>query len=223
MVRVGPQSRVTGHAFVPVGRGHAPDVPFPVGGVMVLGQDFGIERDLEAAQEAGGETDVIPTWREVGKALRDAHVPLDACWRTNYVMGVRRGRASNCKGRSPGLRGDLRRACRDLFLQQVRAQRPCALIVLGTYVPAALSADFPRAFAAWSGRTFALRDADDGAAIADADVDGVRIPLAISIVHPSMRGPNLSKRRYNGRAGADAERALLLRVNEVVRERWKRP
>ncbi len=215
MVRVGPEDRVAGHAFVPVGRGHAPDVPFPLGGVMVLGQDFGNERDLHAAQEAGEETDAIPTWREIGKALPEADIPLGACWRTNYIMGVRPGDASNCTGRSPGLSGDLRRACRDLFAWQVRAQQPCALVVLGRHVPVALGADFPRAFGGWSGRTFALRDAADGAAIRDAHVDGVTIPMCVSIVHPSMRGPNLSKRRFGGCAGADAERSLLRLVRDI--------
>jgi hypothetical protein len=44
--------------------------------------------------------------------------------------------------------GTWRRACRDLFAQQVRAQQPCALSVLGTHVPAALAVDFPRVFGA---------------------------------------------------------------------------
>jgi hypothetical protein len=153
MVRVGPESRVTGHAFMPVGRGHAPQVAFPFGGAMVLGQDFGNERDLETAIAAGEETDAIPTWREISKALRTEDIPPDACWRTNYVMGVRRGYDSNCKGPSPGLRhGDLRRACRDLFARQIRAQKPCALVVLGTYLPKALAVDFPHAFASWAAR-----------------------------------------------------------------------
>jgi hypothetical protein len=224
MVRVGPESRVAGHAFVPVGRGHAPGVAFPFGGAMVLGQDFGNERDLDAAIAAGEETNAIPTWREIGKALRAEDIPLDACWRTNYVMGVRRGYYSNCKGPSPGLRGgDLRRACRDLFARQVRAQMPCALVVLGTNVPKALAADFPHAFATWAAGSFALRDAADGAAIRDADIDGVSVPLVVSILHPSLRGPNLSKRRFGGRQGAEAERSLLRLVRDVVRERWTPP
>jgi hypothetical protein len=224
MVRVGPERRVAGHAFVPVGRGHAPGVAFPFGGVMVLGQDFGNERDLEAAVAAGEETDAIPTWREISKALRTEDIPVDACWRTNYVMGVRRGYDSNCKGPSPGLRdGELRRACRELFARQVRAQQPCALVVLGTYVPAALAADFPRAFAPWAAGSFALRDAADGAAIRDADIDGVTVPLVVSILHPSLRGPNVPKRRFGGHDGAEAERSLLRLVSNVVRERWTPP
>jgi len=224
MVRVGPESPVAGHAFVPVGRGHAPGVAFPLGGAMVLGQDFGNERDLDAAMAAGEETDAIPTWREIGKALRTEDIPLDACWRTNYVMGVRLGYDSNCKGPSPGLRGgDLRRACRDLLARQIRAQMPCALVVLGTYVPKALAADFPRAFAPWAAASFALRDAADGAAIRDVGIGGVSVPLVVSILHPSLRGPNLSKRRFDGRQGAEAERSLLRLVRDVVRERWTPP
>lgn len=220
MVRVGPEHRVSGHAFVPVGRGHAPDIAFPRGGVMVLGQDFGNERDLKAAMVAREETDVVPTWREIEKALRGAEIPLEACWRTNYVMGVRRGSESNC-GRSPGLRRlDLRLACKEFFSRQVRAQAPCALIVLGTHVPTALAADFPQAFGGWAGRSFMARDANDGAAIRGAHVDGVTIPLAVSILHPSMRGPNLPKRRFNGREGADAELFLMRLVRDAVRERW---
>lgn len=219
MVRVGPEQRVPGHAFLPVGRGHAPGVAFPHGGVMVLGQDFGNERDLDAVVAAGEETDTIPTWREIGKALTASDIPRDACWRTNYVMGVRRGRDSNCNGRSPALRrGDLRRACRDLFALQLRAQEPCALIVLGTHVPVALATDFPRAFGAWTGRSFALRDAADGAAMRDVDVEGVTLPLVVSILHPSLRGPNLSKRQYVGYRGTEAELSLMRLVRDAARD-----
>jgi hypothetical protein len=222
MVRVGPEMRVAGHAFFPVGRGHAPGIAFPYGGVMVLGQDFGNERDLDAVMAVGEENDAVPTWQEIGKALRAADIPTEACWRTNYVMGVRRGRDSNCNGRSPGLqRGTLRRACRDVFARQVRVQQPCALVVLGTYVPAALAADFPLAFGSWSGSSFLLRDAGDGAVIRNVDIDGVRIPLAVSILHPSLRGPNLSRRKFDGHEGAAAEASLLRLVRDAVPNRWR--
>jgi len=139
-------------------------------------------------------------------------------------MGVRCGHDSNCKGPSPGLRaGEFRRACRDLFVRQIRAQMPCALVVLGTYVPKALASDFPRTFAPWAAASFALRDEAAGAAIRDVDIDDVRVPLVVSILHPSLRGPNLSKRRYDGRQGAEAERSLLRLVRDVVRERWRPP
>lgn len=62
MMRVDPERRVAGRAFVPVGRGHAPAVPFPRGGVMILGQDFGNERNLDDVAKAGEETDDVPTW-----------------------------------------------------------------------------------------------------------------------------------------------------------------
>lgn len=82
MVRVGPESRVAGPAFVPVGRGYAPGVAFPVGGVMVLGQDFGNEHDLAAVVAQGEETDEFrrgarwarPSATPVSRAMR-AGVP----------------------------------------------------------------------------------------------------------------------------------------------------
>lgn len=223
MVRVGPEHRVSGHAFMPVGRGHAPHAAFPHGGVMVLGQDFGNERDLDAVMAAREETNVVATWREIGKLLAGAEIPPEACWRTNYVMGVRRGTKSNC-GRSPGLRrGALRGACRELFVSQVRAQEPCAVVVLGNHVPVALAVDFPRAFGAWLQMSFPRRDLKDGAAMRDVNVDGVMVPLVVSILHPSMRGPNLRRRQFDGRAGAEAEWSLLRLVRDAVRERWMEP
>jgi hypothetical protein len=223
MVRVGPEQRVAGRAFVPVGRGHAPDVPFPRGGVLVLGQDFGSERNLDDVVAAGEETDeAVPTWRESVKALREAAIPIEACWFTNYVMGVRRGRESNCEGRSPGLRrGALRSACARLFPLQLRAQRPCAVVVLGTYLPPVLANDFPSVFGAWRGGSFPRRDVDDGAALRDAQMGDVTVPLVVSILHPSLRGPNLHRRRFAGREGAEAERVLLGTVRDVVRDWWK--
>lgn len=225
MVRVGPDRRVAGRAFVPVGRGHAPEVAFPIGGVMVLGQDFGNERNLDDVVAAGEETDAVPTWREIGKALRAEDIPIEACWFTNYVMGVRPGHESNCRGRSPGLRhgGGLRRACADLFSRQLRTQRPCAVVVLGTYLPPVLAADVPHIFAPWAARSFPLRDAGDNAVIWNAAAGGVTIPVIVSIVHPSLRGPNMAARRFQGRAGAEAERSLLRLVRDVVSKRWKPP
>ena len=221
MVRIGPERRVAGRAFFPVGRGYAPDVAFPLGGVMLLGQDFGNEQNLDDVVAAGEETDDVPTWREIGKALCEEAIPTEACWFTNYVMGVRRGRASNCKGRSPGLRnGALRRACAELFVHQLRAQRPCALVVFGTYLPSVLAADFPAVFPLWKGTSFALRDADDAAVVRGATMGDVTVPIVVSILHPSLRGPNLMHRRFDGCGGAEAERALWALVRGVVRERW---
>jgi hypothetical protein len=218
MVRVDPSRRVAGRAFMPVGRGHAPDVPFPRGGVMVLGQDFGNERNLDDVVEAGHETDdAVPTWREIVKALVAARIPVDACWFTNYVMGVRHGRKSNCDGRSPGLRRTgLRRACAELFVRQLRAQQPCAIIVLGTYLPRVLAYDFPSSFRGWKASSFPRRDVGDGAAVRNAEMGGVTVPLVVSILHPSLRGPNLHRRRFAGRDGADAERFLFGMVCDVV-------
>ena len=126
-----------------------------------------------------------------------------------------------CKGRSPGLRnGALRRACAELFVHQLRAQRPCALVVFGTYLPSALVADFPAVFPSWKGTSFALRDADDAAVVRGATMDDVTVPIVVSILHPSLRGPNLMHRRFDGCGGAEAERALWALVRGVVRERW---
>jgi len=221
MMRIDPERRVAGRAFVPVGRGHAPAVPFPRGGVMILGQDFGNERNLDDVVAAGEETDDVPTWDAMIESLGDAEIPVDACWFTNYVMGVRHGRGSNCDGRSPGLRrGDLRRACARLFLSQLRVQRPCAVVVLGTYVPRALAVDFPSVLGAWEPRSFRDRDVADRAAVRNARMGDVTVPLVVSILHPSLRGPNLRHRKFAGHEGADAERLLLGMVRDVVRQHW---
>ena len=185
-----------------------------------MGQDFGSEGDLDEVFAAGEETDAVPTWRAIGKLLPDEGIPMDACWFTNYVMGVRSGRGSNCKGRSPGLRpGALRRPCADLFIRQLRAQEPCALLVLGTYVPPALAEDFPRAFGSWAARSFARRDDHDGAAIRDVRIGYVTVPLVVSVLHPSLRDANLARRRFDGRCGAEAESGLFRLVHMAVRER----
>jgi hypothetical protein len=124
--------------------GMCPGTAFPQRSVMVLGQDFGNEKNLADVLSAGEETDAVPTWRAIGRALLAEGIPIDACWFTNYVPGVRRGRGSNCKGRSPGLRpGPIRSACADLFIDQLRAQEPRAVLVLGTYVPPALARGLP--------------------------------------------------------------------------------
>jgi hypothetical protein len=221
MVQLGSGQRVAGRSFFPVGRGHLVGTPFPVGGIMVLGQDFGNERNVAAACDAGEETDDIPTWREIGKLFPSAGIPLEACWFTNYVMGVRPGRESNCAGRSPGLRRRaLRRECTAFFRRQVKTQKPCAIVVLGSHLPSTLSHDVPEVFATWAGKSFRRRDANDNAVIRDAMIDGVHVPLVASIVHPSQRGRNVSSRRFGGFEGDEAERSILHLVSHALRERW---
>jgi uracil-DNA glycosylase len=220
MVRVDADRRVSGRAFFPVGRGHLVGVPFPTGGVLVLGQDFGNEQNASDVFDAGEETDDVATWREIGKLFKSVGIPLEPCWFTNYVMGVRPGGASNCAGRSPGLRrGALRRECARFFRRQVRAQKPCAIIVLGSYLPCVLSQDVADAFATWTATSFLRRDVCDNALICDATIGGVTVPVIASIVHPSQRGRNVASRRFGGLEGEEAERSILRLVSAALRER----
>lgn len=67
--------------------------PFPVGGVMVLGNDFGCEDNPDPKNpgfiqclDRGFEDP--PTWG-IKEALRKAHIPGERCFFTNSYLGLR--------------------------------------------------------------------------------------------------------------------------------------
>jgi uracil-DNA glycosylase len=102
--------------------------------VMILGQDFDNEHNTAAVIEADGENVFKNrTWINLRGVLEKAQIPLDDCFFTNALMGVRQG-SRKSSGRSPGFESPaFLETCRRFFLEQVRKQQPRLILVLGWY------------------------------------------------------------------------------------------
>ena len=99
--------RLAGTAFFPGGAGlwqvepgqELP--PFPVGGVMVLGHNFGLLSDFKPRPDGQDSENLNgATWRGIRDVLPRAGIALELCFFTNAYVGVLGG--SKACGRFPG-------------------------------------------------------------------------------------------------------------------------
>ena len=212
--------RLPGAAFFPGGAGlWAPDSdgspsadlpPMPTGGVMVLGHDFYSEAGFARFAERRGESTRGPTWRNLLSLLGRAGVGPERCFFTNFYMGLRAGSANT--GPFPGARdkGFVER-CRALLAEQLRAQMPSVALTLGSHVPTVIAPLSPD-LRPWEGRKGITQLDDLGVSIVQGTafhgVPGLRSTV-VALVHPSLRGPNVRRRRYGDLTGDAAELAML--------------
>jgi uracil-DNA glycosylase len=175
--------------------------------VMILGHDFDSEAAYNRSFKRGDETSG-PTWRNLLSLLRDVGISPTECFFTNYFMGMRRGSIST--GPSPAS-ADLEfiERCGAFFIEQLKFIRPKLLLTLGTVVP--------RTIAFRSGD---LNDWQTAKQFADLDRLGpVRLGVRfegyrgrmnlVALTHPSIRGPNVLRRRFRSHRGHKAELAML--------------
>ncbi len=220
---VGVRKRIPGTAFFPGGAGlwqaglETPLPPMPIGGVMVLGQDFHSEEAFEASLAERTEVPerpskhfrIPPTWIELRRLLAEAEIPLERCFFTNAFMGLRRGNKS--VGRFPGALDDgYVDRCRQFLLRQLTMQRPSVVLTLGIWVPGFIAPLSPQ-LAGWR-KPRTMRAIDDAGPI----VRAVQFPgstaggcVVIALTHPSLRAANVGRRRFGDNAGHAAEIAML--------------
>src|SRR5437868_9848014 len=91
------QQRVVRTSFFPGGLGlwkataQNPFPPMPLGGIMVVGQDFHCYDGYQRVLKMDGENLREPTWRNLQSILQDNHIEPHHCFFTNLFMGVRSG------------------------------------------------------------------------------------------------------------------------------------
>lgn len=199
---------MNGTAFFPGGDGlwkpHPGDHPgFPIGGVLVLGSDFGdvvwydaqFERDVAYRQEIRGAT-----WRGLLKLMDLAGIPCTELFCTNGWPCLREGNDS-VKGGIPGARDrDFTARCADFFRFTLEQMKPAIIVPLGLAPTAFVAMLEPSALAHWFGAR-SWREVD-------------RMPIGhlgeisvVPVVHPSM--PN---RRHRVVAKTIEREAELLKI-----------
>lgn len=208
--------RIRGTAFFPGGAGlwrPDPDTPLPempIGGVMILGQDFHSKRGYEASLAAGHERLSSPTWRQLLPLLDRAGIRPERCFFTNAYMGLREGDKST--GPFPGARDTkFAQRCREFLGVQISVQKPRLILTLGSRAPAVLAELSPE-LSAWRGASnLAAIDASECPVVFGARFDNIPhvTSVVVAFTHPSQRRLNVGRRRYRGRESDDAEALML--------------
>ena len=129
--------RLTGQGFFPGGDGLWRDdssiklrsaSPFPVGGIMFLGNDFGTLQTYEKTLRTGYEN--VLTWRNLKRRLTAAEISGDIGFYTNAVLGLRTDKKAIDYldwSRHP----EFCQFCGDFLRFQLEAMKPRLLVVLG--------------------------------------------------------------------------------------------
>lgn len=153
--------RLTGQGFFPGGDGLWREdasmklrstSPFPIGGIMFLGNDFGTLQTFKKTLRIGYEN--VLTWRNLKRRLIAAEISGDVGFYTNAVLGLRTEKKAIDYldwSRHP----DFYQFCGDFLRLQLEAMKPRLLVVLGQKpkdtVCSTLGAEIPD-IAAWKNR-----------------------------------------------------------------------
>ncbi len=213
MVGLSAKASIGGAGFFPYAWGSVdPGTPLSAMPVMVLGQDQDRVSGLALSIKKGSER-YTPTWRNMEALFGEAGIPLEACFFTNFVMGVRQDSKRNT-GPSPGLaHADFMQGCAALFLEQLQAQRPKLIITLGM-IPFQLLSLVSRDLRF---RTVAIADFahldERGTTSFDTlfDTPDHYATTVVPICHPCYP-QNGAKRKFTQVAGPMNEAALLREV-----------
>ena len=214
-------SKIKGLAFFPGGDGlftkddtNHEKAAFPIGGIMVLGQDFDSKNSYEASLKQNFESRIKnKTWVNLLQILKATNIDPEECFYTNAIMGVRTTGKST--GRSPGFNCDtFISQCRKFLIEQIRIQKPKLIITLGIQVPSFLSA-FSNELAALSEVNSWKKLDEKGLHIfKQINIGDVKTNV-VFITHPSLYHSNVKRRFRNSTPdlnGKELEKALIKEV-----------
>lgn len=200
--RVFPTSRThdRGAAGFPDGAGLAwktgdPMPPFPVGGVMFIGNFTDSKEQHDKRRAAGKPAPGEPpkgntsTWRNLYKWADQAGIQRQEIFFTNIYVGLS---AKKSRGRFPGsLSASFKAWCMTFLDEQIRLMRPRAVVALGVWSREAL---------AWPAGPVGVRD-----------WAGVRFNAA-ALMHPSAEVPLRDTRADTGEVEWDYQVRILKEV-----------
>lgn len=215
MTGIGAFPPIHGPGFFPAAWGTLdPAVPLTSRPVMVLGQDqdhiSGLSRSIQKRSER-----YSPTWRNMEALFDQAGIPLEACFFTNFIWGIRVDSKRNT-GPSPALaHADFMRGCAALFLEQLQAQRPKMIITLGMIPFQLLSlVSTDMRFMTVGIHDFAQLDARESTTYDVVfDTPDRFSSTVVPICHPSYP-QNGTKRQFMSATGVTNEAALLREVHQ---------
>jgi hypothetical protein len=185
-----------GPAFFPEGLGlqnPAADAPWPK--LMAIGHNFGCEQYRNEIDAAGREDDKA-TWRNLRNLLRDADVPIESCFMTNWFVGLQPGNkqvGDFLVRPAPRYEAD----CRQLLLEEIKTLKPEVILLLGLPVVGRAHEIMP-ALRPWaSAKNWSAVDNSSIGPVADGtEIPGTGVRASVvPLLHPSFSPPNQRLRR----------------------------
>lgn len=198
--------------FWPGGLGHDSFAPFPHGGAMCLGHNWGIPSDWDDTLRNGAAIlKTNSTCRATLNLFTRCGVPSRDVFLTNFFVHLMEAESSIGRFHGTG-DGKYETWTRTVLAAQIEAMRPRAMFVLGMHVPPLLE-QMVAEFRPWARhRTLAAVDAAGAAFVPRVTLsgDGWSHTFAAAILtHPSYRHINAKHRRYRGLVGDAAEMAMI--------------
>lgn len=131
---------LTGQGFFPGGDGlwRDPDAldrkspyAFSIGGIMFLGNDFGVQEDFEKRIPYSYENPL--TWKRLRRRIEISGVPGSRGFYTNAYLGLRGDGSAIGKRpiKDPKDESSYNKLCADYLKFQIRTQRPRLIVALG--------------------------------------------------------------------------------------------
>jgi hypothetical protein len=204
---------VAGRGFFPVVSGsfHSGSLTAPLKPrkLLFVGQDWGCKDNLVPLTRDKDNDVKSGTGKILLELLTEAKIPLQECFFTNALFGVRSG-ATNT-GVSPGWKHPkFVGQCSKAMLAQIEALRPNGVICLGRDAPALLSQLMPECEAWNSAGSYRAIDEANCGVLNIQSYPGITV--AAILLHPSFRRPNAKHRKYGGEIGHKAELKILADV-----------
>lgn len=179
--------------------------------VMLVANDFFTLSGFKELQKRPvGENKSEVFWRQLQSLLGDAEIPLDSCFFTNAIMGLRTDGPST--GKSPGFRHkEFRKQCATFLARQIEVIKPAVVLTLGEYAPQVLAEVAPVLVVLKPWPRFAAIDRSRSNLFADVQIRGsdVRVGAVATLLHPSFRHANVKRRCFGSFTGHKAEVELV--------------
>jgi hypothetical protein len=177
--------------------------------MLFVGQDWGCEDNLVLLTSYEDSDIKSGTGKILLELLDEAKLPLQECFFTNALFGVRSGKTNT--GLSPGWNHPkFVGQCAKALLAQIETLRPSGIVCLGLHAPKLLAHLMPECNAWKSAKSFSAIDNANNAVLRIQSLPGVKV--AAILLHPSFRRSNLKHRSYRGLHAHQAELKMLADV-----------
>lgn len=204
---------VAGRGFFPVASGsfHDGSINSPIGPrkIMFIGQDWGAKESLgELTDKVDGDL-ASRTCKELIGMLLAAAIPLEECFFTNALFGVRIGKKST--GRSPGWKSpSFVGQCAKALQLQMKTTQPKTIVCLGLDAPQLFATLFPECKVWHAASGFKEIDGAEHGTLKLASNSGPT--MAAILLHPSFRAVNARYRNCDSKPGLCVEAQILREI-----------
>jgi uracil-DNA glycosylase family 4 len=206
------QCEISGIGFFPGARGLWSDGDAKISDkpIMIIGHDFGAERDYKLSCERGHENLTALTWNNLVKMLSFYGIEKEECFFTNAIMGVRS--EGSAIGKSPAFDyPEYLSDCKSFLIKQIEIQKPKLILVLGLHLlgfMATVSAELSAISKIKSYKKLDQERQSSFEGISFLDLEGFKTNV-VFLTHPTYRHLNIDNRVFRDFKGAQAELELI--------------